>query len=168
MNLAITTAGRLERIDDALEIFKSIRTMLFKPDLMSYNNIIWAVGHSGNVALAAKLFNELMSESSRDLTLKKPNVYTYGALMHGFARTKDYKNALYYLDIMTDQGITPNLIVFTSAIEACSQAGEYKEALGIITRMKEFGMRPDVTMINAAIKACSVAGAMDEAELLAE
>ena len=155
-------------MEEALEIFRSIETLKFTPDLMSYNNIIWSAGHSANVELAGQLFDELVNKSSKNLNVRSPNVYTFGALMHGFAKTKDYKKALYYINLMRNQNIKPNLIVFTSAIEACSQAGQYKEALGIIAHMKDVGMRPDVTMINAAIKGCSIAGAMDEAEILAE
>lgn len=169
MNHAITTAGRLSRINDALEIFRSIEVLKFKCDTMSYNNIIWSAGHVGRIDLAKQLFNEFLSTSSVDrLHNKKPNVYTYGALMHGCAKTKDYKQALYYLDLMFQQNVKPNLIVFTSAIEACSEAGQYKEALSIMDRMKYLGMKPDTTMINAVIKGCSIAGAIDEAESLAE
>lgn len=159
MNHAITTAGRLGRINDALEIFQGIG----QPDVMSFNNIIWSAGHAGKMELAKDLFTKLTTT-----TKLRPNVYTYGALMHACAKSRDFKKALGYLDLMQKQGITPNLVVFTSVIEACSEAGKYKEALGVMDRMKSLGMKPDLTMINAAIKACSVSGAMDEAELLVE
>jgi len=130
---------------------------------MSYNNIIWCAGHLGKVDLAKRLFLSLSSKS-----LHRPNVYTYGALMHGFAKSKDYKQALIYLDTMTKQGIKPNQVVFTSAIEACAEAGKYREALQVMDRIKQAGVRPDLTMINTAVKACCLAGAMEEAEELVE
>ena len=40
LNHAITTAGRAGRMNDALEIFRSIEKLSYTPDLMSYNNII--------------------------------------------------------------------------------------------------------------------------------
>lgn len=162
LNHAITTAGRAGRINDALEIFRSMEKLDFTPDLMSYNNIIWCAGNQGRVELAKDLFTQLTTK-----TTLKPNVYTFGALMHSCARSRDFQRALVYLDLMDKLKIRPNLIVFTSAIEACSEAGKYKEALKIMGRMKALGMKPDLTMINAAIKACSLAGAIDEAEVLA-
>lgn len=167
INYAITTAGRLGRIQDALEIFYSIDKLNYIPDLMSYNNIIWSAGNVANIDLAIDLFNTLVNESFRKNSLR-PNVYTYGSLMHGCAKGKDYKKALYYLDNMLSKGINPNLVVYTSAIEACSEAGKYQEALRIIERMKPLGLKPDVTLINAAIKGCCISGAIDEAEALAD
>lgn len=116
VNHAITTAGRLYRPDDAVEIFRSINKLGFKADLMSYNNVIWCVGNAGRFEISKQFFQELTART--DL---KPNVYTYGALMHACAKIKGYKQALIYLDRMIEQGITPNQIVFTSAMEACAE-----------------------------------------------
>lgn len=129
VNYAITTAGRLYRADDAVEIFRSIQKLGLRSDLMSYNNIIWCVGNAGRYEMSKQFFQELLLRS--DL---KPNVYTYGSLMHACAKIKGHKQALAYLDKMKEAGITPNQIVFTSAMEACAEAGQYKEALGVMNR----------------------------------
>lgn len=92
VNHAITTAGRLYRPDDAIEIFRSINKLGFKADLMTYNNIIWCVGNAGRFDISKQFFSELVARP--DL---KPNVYTYGALMHACAKIKGYKQALLYL-----------------------------------------------------------------------
>ena len=164
LNHAITTAGRLGRIDDAMEIFNSISKVGYVPDLMSYNNIIWCTGNAKRTEVSRKIFNELISSAPH----LKANVYTYGALMHGFAKTKHYKQALALIDEMTLRGIKPNQIVISSAMEACAESGQYREALGLLERITTLGLKPDVTMMNTVIKACSIAGAMDEAEVLAE
>lgn len=162
-NHAITTAGRMGRINDAIEIFKSITTSLdYTPDLMSYNNLIWCAGNSGRIDLAKKLFTDITKSNLR------PNVYSYGSLLHGFAKSKNYKQALLYLDRMIAEGLVPNQIVFTSTMEACAAAGQYREALGVMDRIVKMGFKPDRTMVNTAIKACSLAGAMEEAESLAQ
>ena len=88
-----------------MELFNAIPKLGFNPDLMSYNNIIWSVGHLGRVDQAKKLFASIPKATSL-----KPNIYTFGALMHAFARSKDYKQALTLLDTMTQQGITPNQV----------------------------------------------------------
>jgi pentatricopeptide repeat protein len=194
VNHAIVTAGRIGRIDDALEIFNAVEGYLprskrssgktassfdFGPDLMTFNNIIWSAGNAGRFDLAKSLFIQLQNDNNNnnnnnnneDATSNKklrPNVYTYGSLMHGCVKAKAYKQALDYLDKMDEQGIAPNQIVFTSAMEACAESGQYKEATGVMDRMVRLGMKPDLTMVNAAIKACSLAGAMDDAETLAQ
>lgn len=162
-NHAIISAGRLGRIDDATTIFKSmdIEHLGFSPDLMSYNNIIWTLGNAGQLDAAKRIFNKLAETSL------KPNVYTYGSLMHGCAKSKAHRHALHLLDRMKEEKITPNQVVFTSAMEACAEAGQYKEAIAVMDRMESIGMKPDITMVNAGIKACSLAGAMEEADALA-
>ena len=92
VNHAITTAGRLYRPDDAVEIFRSIGKLGFQADLMTYNNIIWCVGNAGRFDVSKQFFAELLTRT--DL---KPNVYTYGSLMHACAKIKGYKQALLYL-----------------------------------------------------------------------
>lgn len=184
VNHAIVTAGRLHRIDDALEIFNAVngykpkakrssggsvsssQSFEFGPDLMTFNNIIWCAGNAGKFDLAKSLFTQLLNDD-REKKLS-PNVYTYGSLMHGCVKAKAYRQALDYLDKMEEHDITPNQIVFTSAMEACAESGQYKEATGVMDRMISLGMKPDLTMVNAAIKACSLAGAMDDAEALAQ
>ena len=162
INHAIITAGRLRRVEDAMTIFRSLSLLGFTPDLMSYNNAIWCAGNGGRPDLAKTIFNELL-ENQR----LKPNVYTYGSLLHACAKSKNYQLALKYLKQMDDLGIEPNQVVFTSAMEACAMSGRYKEALMVMDKMKRKDLVPDLTMVNAAIKACCLGGAMDEAEELA-
>lgn len=162
INHAIVTAGRLRRIDDAMKIFRSLPTLGFTPDLMSYNNAIWCAGNGARLDVAKQIYNELL-ENKR----QKPNVYTYGSLMHACAKAKNHQLALKYLNQMIADGIVPNQIVFTSAMEACALSGNYKEALLVMDRMRANGMKPDLTMVNAAIKACCLGGVMDDAEELA-
>lgn len=106
---------------------------------MSYNSIIWCAGHVGRTDLAKQFYQQILR--TKHLS---PNVYTYGSLMHGFAKTKNYRQALFYLDHMMDGSstqnrIVPNQIVFTSAMEACAEAGQYKEALNVMTRITDAG-----------------------------
>ena len=186
VNHAIIIAGRLGRVDDALEIFNAVDGFKpkhkrkpgdsvtknggfeFGPDLMTFNNIIWSAGNAGKFELAKSLFTQLLNNDDLREKRLKPNVYTYGSLMHGCVKAKAYKQALEYLDKMEEHGVAPNQIVFTSAMEACAESGHYKEATGVMDRMIRKGMKPDLTMVNAAIKACSLAGAMDDADTLAE
>lgn len=164
-NYAIVTAGRLGRLDDAMTIFKSLDDahLGYGPDLMSYNNIIWVLGNSGQLDAAKRVFSKLTTSTNL-----KPNVYTYGSLLHGCAKAKAYKQALMLLDRMEEERITPNQVVFTSAMEACAEAGQHKDAIAVMSRMEKIGMKPDLAMVNAAIKACSLAGAMEEADALAQ
>jgi hypothetical protein len=109
VNHAITTAGRLYRPDDAVEIFRSIGKLGFKADLMTYNNVIWCVGNAGRFDISKQFFAELLTRS--DL---KPNVYTYGSLMHACAKIKGYKQALLYLGTFACYFVIPlieNLVV---------------------------------------------------------
>lgn len=161
VNQGITWASRLGRITDAIEIFRSIESLGYQPDVMSYNNIIWGTGHTGRIDLSKKYFHDLIQSKL------KPNVYTYGALIHACGKSKQYQQALVYFDRMIDDGITPNLVVCSEAMEACAAEGMFKEAVSLMQKMETMNIRPDMTMINTAIKACCLGGAMEEAEAFA-
>lgn len=163
MNYAIINAARLNRVHDAIRVFDTISTMGYTPDLMSYNNIIWAVGHAGREDLAVKYWDRLKEDVS--LT---PNIYSYGAIMHAFAKSKNYRRALQLLDQLDEKNVSLNLVVFSSAMDACAGAGKVTEALSVLTRAEKSGVKPDAAMYNTAIKACSQTGAMRDAEDLAK
>ena len=80
-NHAITTCGRMYRVDEAIEIFRSLSQLGLQPDLMSYNNIIWSSGHAGRYEIAKQFFQDLQHTNRL-----QPNVYTYGSLMHACAK----------------------------------------------------------------------------------
>lgn len=165
LNQAIVLAGRIGRVDDAVKMFRSIEALGFQADIMSYNNVIWSAGNAAKADLAKGFLQELLTSRQK----LHPNVYTYGALMHGCAKAKNHKLAMAYLERMQSENLIPNQVVLTSAMEACAEAGQYKEALAVMDKMKNvWGMKPDLTMVNAAIKACSLSGAMEEAEGLAQ
>ncbi len=156
----------------------------FGPDLMTYNNIIWSVGNAGQLDLAKRIFHKLkathstqQAEDERSLRSKKqtkrtgnagtnkkekwipnlrPNVYTYGSLMHGCVKARNYRQALYYLDMMEEHNITPNQIVFTSCMEACAESGKYREARDVMERMIELGMKPDLTMVSSTCRRAGI------------
>eukprot|EP00981_Chlorochromonas_danica_P012152 scaffold4562_cov183-Ochromonas_danica.AAC.2 len=161
INHAIVTAGRLDRVDEAIEIFEKIPKLGFSADLMSYNNIIWTLGHCGRLEMAKKYFTRLSKTT-------KPNVYSYGALMHGYARSKNAVQALLLLEEMKKANVVPNTVVFTSAMEACVESGRHREAMSLLQTLSSYGIKPDLAMINSAIKACCLVGAMDDAERLSQ
>ena len=72
---------------------------------MSYNNAIWCTGNVGRLDLSKAIFNELL-----DNPRLKPNVYTYGSLLHACAKGKNHQLALKYLDQMETFGIRPNQV----------------------------------------------------------
>lgn len=171
LNYAITAAGRLGRVDDAVRVFENVQTLGYTPELRTYNNIIWAVGHCGRVDLALHYYQELLQSTNLNASaatngLPSPNVYTYSAVMHAFAKSHNYKEALAFLDDLMCKGKKLNLIVFGAAMDACASIGKYKEALLVLKRAEESGFTADSTLLNTAIKACLVANATMEVNKL--
>ncbi len=98
--------------------------MGYAPDLMSYNNIIWCCGNARRVEIAKKYFAKLVNNSNL-----RPNVYSYGALMHAYAKAKRAAQALSLLDEMKLKDILPNHVVFTSGNHPTSCRSEMIEIL---------------------------------------
>lgn len=160
MNYAITTAGRLGRVDDAIKIFENVANLGYSPEIMTYNNIIWATGHCGREELATQYYKQLLQQPQYGPKSFKPNVYSFSALMHAYAKSQNYRKALSYLEELLSQGHKLNLVVFAAAMDACASAGKHREASWVLERVEEQGLSPDATMMNTAVKAFIAAGEM--------
>ncbi|RYY81281.1 hypothetical protein EON63_15780 [archaeon] len=101
------TAGKLGRLNNSIEIFTYLSSLGYLPDLMSYNSLIYACAHNRRLDLAEEYFNLLQKNLH-------PNVYSYAALMHGYARMKDTEGARRLLEMMQREGVEPNNVVLTA------------------------------------------------------
>eukprot|EP01031_Cornospumella_fuschlensis_P033645 gene33645-40700_t len=107
VNHAIMTAGKVGRLNSSIEIFSHLSNLGYLPDLMSYNSLIYACSHNRRIDLAEEYFKLLQNH-------KQPNVYSYAALMHGYARAKDTEGAKRTLEMMQREGVRPNSVVLTA------------------------------------------------------
>jgi pentatricopeptide repeat protein len=164
MHRSITSAGRSGRLEDALELFNSMPNLGFKRDLKAYNNLIWAAGNCGREDLSLEFYRDLIDKAHF-----KPNIYTYGALMHAFAKSKNHQKAMQLLQQMKHDHIRPNHVILSTAMEACAEASQHQAALSILHMARyDYNMEPDMTMMNTAIKACCIVKDLDTAEQLAK
>lgn len=156
MNQAISVAGKEGRLKDAIAVFENIPTMGYQPDIKSFNNMIWAAGHCGQDDVAYRYYQDLLHSEQRFI----PNVFTYSALMHAYARAKNAEKALQFLRTLLSMKEEVNLVVFGAAMNACAGAGQDRvsDAMWILDQVAAMGLTPDLALLNTAVKVCLAAG----------
>lgn len=159
MNLAIMVAGKRGRLQDAITVFENIPTMGYQPDIKSYNNMIWAAGHCGHDDIAHRYYQDLLHSEQQFI----PNVFTYSALMHAYARAQKADKALDLLKTLLSNKEEINLVVFGAAMDACAEAGRAADAMWILDQVIAMGLSPDLAMLSTVVKACLAAGEVAKA-----
>ncbi|KAL7580278.1 hypothetical protein ACA910_013011 [Epithemia clementina (nom. ined.)] len=148
----IVVLGRKGRIDQALEVFNSLK----RPSVRQMNAIIDACSRSRPVRLDLA-FDILRTTGA----VVPPNVYTFGSLMSVCARAGSVQHAIRLLKTMErEYGVTPNAVVYNSAISACGRANppQFDVALKLLQESRDRGLRMSVVGYNAAISAAARAG----------
>merc|ERR1719195_587149 len=80
----------------------------------------------------------------------EPDVITYGAVMHGYARYEDWNKALMLMGQMQHEGIQPTLI--THSTTAVAAKGQWRWAGFVLHRMQRQATQPDLQALSTLCK----------------
>ncbi|KAK9103745.1 hypothetical protein Sjap_020999 [Stephania japonica] len=151
-----------------------------------YTNQAWEVLHGlmrVNCPVEAASCNTLLAGLGRDLDLKrmnlllaemkemeiKPNVVTFGILIHHLCKMHRVDEALQVLERMTVVGdkegfsVEPDLITFNTIVFGLCKMGRQEEGLAMLERMKsQPGCAPNTVTYNSLIDGFSKAGELDK------
>ncbi len=146
-NIAISQAKTYQ---EALKLFKKMKTEKIKPDVITFNSLIKL---AGDLKTAEALLEKMKTEKI------KPDVITFTTLIE---KARDLKTAEALLEKMKTEKIKPDVITFTTLIE---KARDLKTAEALLEKMKTEKIKPNVITFNSLIK---LAGDLKTAEALLE
>ncbi|TFY53322.1 hypothetical protein EVJ58_g9514 [Rhodofomes roseus] len=114
-NTTISKLARARKADDALALFKEMKTMNgMGPSSVTYGAVIAACCRVGDVASAENLFAEMASCSSF-----KPRVPPYNTMMQVYTTIRpDRARALHYFDALTAARIQPTAHTYKLLLDA--------------------------------------------------
>lgn len=81
----------------------------------------------------------------------RPNVFSFNAVIAGFAKRGFAAEAAGWLAKMLSLGLRPNVVSYTAVIDGCAKAGDPKEAERWFDEMLERGIEPNSHSYNALI-----------------
>ncbi|XP_057854806.2 pentatricopeptide repeat-containing protein At5g27110 [Cryptomeria japonica] len=129
-------------------------------------------GISSNVVVATALVDMYAKcgsiDKARELFDKMPqkNVFSWTAMIAGFAQNGFVKEALENFKQMQLAGVKPNSTTFASVLPACAKMGALEEGMAIHQSILEEGVLSDIIVGNALVDMYGKCGSIDKAREL--
>ncbi|KAL3639090.1 hypothetical protein CASFOL_016997 [Castilleja foliolosa] len=156
---AIITGFCLEgKINEARELFESMRNEGHEPDVVTWNLLIKSCNQFGKCDVAMKLMNEMESFNV------KPDVYTWTSMISGFVRNNRQMEALKLFRDMVVTGVEPNSVTIMSGLSACtSSVKDIRKGKEIHLAAIKLGYGGDLLVGNSLIDMYSKSGKLESA-----
>ncbi|KAF4369229.1 hypothetical protein F8388_022885 [Cannabis sativa] len=149
--------SKLGMAEKAVESFGRMRDFNCKPNVITYNCILYIMLRNQVFLLALAVYNEMLKLNF------SPNVTTYNVLIGGLFKCNKIQDALKMFDEMTQRGFIPNEITYTIIISGLCQERRLDEARSLFDKLKRSGFYPDSVAYNSLLNGYCKSGRFDEA-----
>ncbi|XP_062093037.1 pentatricopeptide repeat-containing protein At1g79540 [Humulus lupulus] len=149
--------SKLGMAEKAVESFGRMRDFNCKPNVITYNCILYIMLQKKFFLLALAVYNEMLKLNF------SPNVTTYNILIGGLFKSNKIQDALKMFDEMTRRGFIPNEITYTIIISGLCQEKRLDEARSLFDKLKSSGFYPDSVAYNALLNGYCKLDRFDEA-----
>jgi pentatricopeptide repeat protein len=154
--------------DDHVEDEDNFRPCWAKPDLISYNSLLFCLARDGSEVRpkeVLELFEKLKSRYERTQNeIIRPDEVTYGSVLHALAQVGMAQEAQAILDTIEEEGsVTPTLTIYNTVLNAYANSferGAPRRAEMLLDRMKKLSatgeysnIEPDIVSIST-VMAC--------------
>jgi len=147
LNTLIKALSNLRRIDDAKKIWHEmteVREMV--PNDISIGCMVDALVSNSRINEAVEVVKTWKGRIPM-------NCIIYSTLMKGFAIQRDTDGAFEVLDLMSEEGITPNLVTLNTLLDACARAGKMEKCASVMQEIRtKHGLMPDRITYSTLIK----------------
>eukprot|EP00434_Breviolum_minutum_P010869 symbB.v1.2.009582.t2/scaffold611.1/size181545/5 len=147
----MTSCEKADRWQQALELFKTMRTIRIETDVVSYAAAISSCGKMGKWKEALQFCDEMFS------TKVQHNLISYSAVINAVEKGNEWKKALMMFDLMPFLRLVPSAITYGSALSACDSASQWQQALSLWLEAKEAQVTPDAIAYSVTISSCGKA-----------
>ncbi|KAL5722816.1 hypothetical protein ACHQM5_006287 [Ranunculus cassubicifolius] len=188
-NAIFTSCVENEMLEEAVAVFGRMRGCGFEPDVTTMVIMLSACAELGNLSLGrwvhcqviengllmnCKLGTALVNMYAKCGALSYAglvfgrmidrNVWTWSAMILGFAQHGLAKEALKLFADMKNSSIQPNYVTFLGVLCACSHARMVDEGFGVFEDMTRiYGIKPMKTHYGAMVDILSRSGRLEEA-----
>ncbi|RZC67920.1 hypothetical protein C5167_011606 [Papaver somniferum] len=151
-NILLKALCKNNRVDGAHGLLVEMSKKGCSPDDVSYTTIVSSLCKLGRLKEARELIARV-----------NPIVPAYNALINGFCRHLDIKEAFILLDEMMSREIVPNVITYTTIIDALSNTMDVDQALVVLAQMFVRGCQPNIRTFTSLMNGFFRKGAVHEA-----
>ncbi|RDX99967.1 Pentatricopeptide repeat-containing protein, partial [Mucuna pruriens] len=162
-NLLLQSLCESRAFDHALELFDKMSEKGCHPNEFTLGILVRGLCRAGLVKRASELVNSSRHNANR---------VVYNTLVSRFCREELNDEAEKLVEIMSQQGVLPDVVTFNSRVSALCRAGKVLEASRIFRDMQmdqELGLpRPNVVTFNLMLKGFCKQGMMEDARGLVD
>jgi len=131
-NTLLKTLSRSQRFDEAVAMFAEMKVTV-TPTKVTYNTMIDACAHRGDMDGASAYFDEMMAVGLQ------PDVITFTSLIKGFGRSGNAPRAVELFDAIREGGYALEERTYYAVINACLGAGDRGNARALLYEMLDAG-----------------------------
>nr|UPT48377.1 pentatricopeptide repeat protein AaPPR4 [Agave angustifolia] len=137
--------SKLERFDEALELYKEMRMLGVQLDRVCYNTLLSIYVKTGQYEEIARVCEEMEA-----MGIDKDTV-TYNSLINGYGKQGRLDIVSFLVQDMRDRGVSPSVLTYSTLIDIYSKAGLYGDAANVFLEFKESGLKADVVLYSSFI-----------------
>ncbi|CAN6828660.1 unnamed protein product, partial [Brassica oleracea] len=119
------------RLDEATQIFDSMGSKCFSPDVITFNTLINGYCKAGRVGEGLKLFCEIYGRGI------VANAITYKTLIHGFRQVGNINGALDIFQEMISGGVCPDTITIRNMLDGLWSKEELQKAAATLEDLEK-------------------------------
>ncbi|KAL5819018.1 hypothetical protein ACOSQ4_022860 [Xanthoceras sorbifolium] len=158
-DIAVRSLCSVDRVDDAVELVKEFSLKKCPPDIYTYNFLIKCLCKSRALSTVYSFIDEM--RTAFDI---KPNLVTYTILIDNVCNTKNLREAMRLVNVLSDSGFKPDCFVYNTIMKGYCMLSKGSEVIGVYKKMKEEGVEPDLVTYNTLIFGLSKSGRVGEAK----
>lgn len=156
---AFDICGQMEK---ALLIYKHMKRLKCKPDLITYNTVLGILGRVGRGDEMLCEFN-LMKEAELI-----PDIVSYITLINTFRKLGRFDICSVFLEEVRERGLKLDLRTYTSLIDCFGHCGNIEESLRLLNEMKHIRIKPSIYIYRSLINNAKKLGKIELALRLLE
>lgn len=170
MTCLIKVLGELGLANEALAAFYRMKQFHCKPDVCSYNTVIYALCKVGNFKMAKFLFEQMELPGFRC----PPDTFTYTILISSYCKRSlqtGCKKAIrrrmweanHLFRIMLFKGFKPDVVTYNCLIDGCCKTYRIERALVLFNDMVKQGCLPNRVTYNSFVRYYCAVNEIDKA-----
>lgn len=159
IDVAVRSLCSAERVDDAIALVKEFSSKKCVLDLYTYNFLVKCLCKCRALSTVYSFIDEM-----RSLTDIKPNLFTYTILIDNVCNTKNLREAMRLVNVLSDSGFKPDCFVYNTIMKGYCSLSRGSEVIEVYKKMKEEGVQPDIVTYNTLVFGLSKSGRVGEAK----
>ncbi|XP_019055866.1 PREDICTED: pentatricopeptide repeat-containing protein At1g11900 isoform X2 [Nelumbo nucifera] len=155
INRIIYGFAEYKHIDKALLIFDQMKSLKFKPDVITYNTVLAMLGQAGRLD---EMLHEFAAMKEAGMV---PDIVSYNTLINSSRKVGRLDLCLMFLQEIVEKGLEPDLRTYTALIDSFGRLGNVEESLRLFTDMKRRSICPSIYVYRSLISNLKKAGKLE-------